>query len=120
MRVWDLWERADVEASCCCVSWCCEGDVCSNGEDAFSLDISGVTTPGFATSFFLFLKLNFLGGSKLFLTLDNFSLNCLIVYVSLVSPTALTHFCSRNVTYLAVRPLIISGEVARSVLDIEG
>ncbi len=79
-----------------------------------------MTTPDFATSFFLFLKLNFLGGSKLFLTLDNFSLSCLMVYISLVSSNLSVSCCSRNMTYVAIRPLIISGEVARSVLDIEG
>lgn len=71
-----------MEGSCCIVSWCCDGGVGSDGRDGVALDVPGVTF-GFAISFFLFLKLNFLGGSKLFLTLDNFSLNFLIVYIFL-------------------------------------
>jgi hypothetical protein len=86
MRVCDLWERADVEESCWAVSCCWGGGaVCSNREEGFSLEVLLGVTSGFATFFFRFLKLNFLGGSKLFLTSDNFSLNRLIVYISVLA-----------------------------------
>lgn len=82
---WDFQESADRDESCCVVSCCCcccDGGVCSDAEDGFALDVSGAAS-GFGISFLLFLKLNFLGGSKLFLTSDNFSLRRLIVYTFL-------------------------------------
>ena len=98
----------------------CDGGVCSDAEDGFALDVSGAAS-GFAISFLLFLKLNFLGGSKLFLTSDSFSLKRLIVYTFLSAsyPLLKLHFFW-HMTHLAVRPLIVSRKIARGVLDIEG
>jgi len=91
IRAWDFHERADGEESCCVVSCCCcccDGGGCSDAEDGFALDVSGAVSV-FAISFLLFLKLNFLGGSKLFLTSDSFSLKRLIVYTLSCQPPAL-------------------------------
>jgi hypothetical protein len=120
----DLCESSEVEASSCR-----GGGTCALISLAAAVLLTGAAV---TTSFLLFLKLNFFGGSKVFLTSCSFSDSPLMAW-SLCQPSTFSTasfailcavilfiYFSHEVehSYLTVRPLIICREVTRCVHDL--